>query len=72
MTMQEDLLRVFETLSPDQQQQVVNYVQTLVHPVGEPGHVFVQSRGLFTMDALDEMEAAIEDGTEEIDWRDWV
>ena len=74
MTMIDELLQTFNELDEAQQQRLLNFARILTKtPVikGESGESIVQATGFFDAQALDEMEAAIAEGCEGIDWRGW-
>ena len=65
MSLEKEILEELKKLSTDQQQRVLKYTRRMTQtpPVrGESGKSIIQSAGLFTEDALDEMARAIEEG----------
>ncbi|MBW4439586.1 MAG: hypothetical protein KME04_20795 [Pleurocapsa minor GSE-CHR-MK-17-07R] len=74
MTMTDELIEQFNRLDEAQQQRLLNFARILTKTPkvqGEPGTRIVQAVGFFDAQALDEIEAAINEGTEDIDWRGW-
>lgn len=74
MSITDDLMEQFKKLDKAQQQRLLNFARVLAKmPVvrGESGESIVQAVGFFDAQSLDEMEAAIQEGCEEIDWRGW-
>lgn len=74
MTVADQLLEQFNQLDESQQQRLLNFARILADTpqvAGEAGTSIVTATGYFDPQALDEMEAAIDDGCEEIDWRGW-
>jgi hypothetical protein len=74
MTTADELIEQFNKLDESQQQRLLNFARILTKtPMikGEPGTSIVQAVGFFDAQALDEIEAAINEGTEDIDWRGW-
>ncbi len=75
MTLADQLLEQFNKLDEAQQQRLLNFARILATTPsvkGEPGDRIVQAVGFFDTQSLDEMEAAINEGCEEIDWRGWA
>lgn len=74
MTLADQLLEQFNRLDKAQQERLLNFARILANTpdvTGEPGESIVRAAGLFDDQSLDEMEAAIDEGCEEIDWRGW-
>lgn len=74
MTLTEQLIEVFEKLDAAQQQRLLSYARIMTQTPdikGESGTSIVTATGFFDAQSLDEMEAAIKDGCEGIDWRGW-
>ena len=74
MTLAQELLDEFNKLDNAKQQRLLSFARILAKTPtikGEPGSSIVQATGFFDAQSLDEMQAAIQEGTEEIDWREW-
>jgi hypothetical protein len=74
MATTEELIEQFNKLDESQQQRLLNFARILSKtPVvrGEPGLSIIQATNFFDSESLDEMEAAINEGCEDIDWREW-
>lgn len=74
MTLTDQLIEQFNKLDVAQQQRLLNFARILTNtPViqGETGASIAAATGFFDTQSLDEMETAIEEGCEEIDWRGW-
>ena len=74
MSLANELLDEFNKLDDAQQQRVLNFARILAKTPtirGEPGSKIIQATGYFDIQSLDEMEAAIQEGCGEIDWREW-
>lgn len=74
MTLSEQLIEQFNKMDEAQQERLLNFARILTKtPVikGEPGTSIAAATGFFDAQSLDEMEAAIAEGCEEIDWRGW-
>ncbi len=74
MTLTDELIEQFNKLDAAQQQYLLNFARTLTKtPVskGESGASIAAATGFFDAQSLDEMEAAINEGCEEVDWRGW-
>lgn len=74
MTRAEQLIEQFNRMDESQQQRLLNFARILTqtpHIRGESGASIVTATGFFDVEALDEMEAAIQEGCEDIDWREW-
>jgi hypothetical protein len=74
MGIKDELIAQFDQLDEAQQHRLLNFARILANTPdvkGEPGPQIIQAVGFFDLDALDEMEAAIEEACEEIDWREW-
>lgn len=66
MTMTDELIEQFNRLDEAQQQRLLNFARILTKTPkvqGEPGTSIVQAVGFFDAQALDEIEAAINEGT---------
>ncbi len=75
MTMTEELLEHFSKLDVTQQRHILDVVRTATQTSnvrGESGQSILQSARLFDAQSLDEMETAINQGCEGIDWHDWA
>ena len=73
-TFERELLDEVNRLSEDQQQRVLSFARALTQMVdirGETGESLLTSIGIFDSSALDEMQKAIDEDCEEIDWRGW-
>lgn len=74
MSITDDLIEEFRKLDEAQQQRLLNFARILAKTPavkGESGTSIIQAVGFFDAQSLDEMEAAINEGCEEIDWRGW-
>lgn len=74
MTLTEQLIEQLNKLDEAQQQRLLNFARILTKTPtvsGEPGASILTATGFFDAQSLDEMEAAIKEGCEEIDWRGW-
>ena len=74
MALTEELVAHFNRMDTAQQQRLLNFARILAntpHIQGEPGSEIVQDTGYFDAQSLDEMEAAINAETEDIDWHGW-
>jgi hypothetical protein len=74
VTLSEQLIEQLKHMDEAQQQRLLNFARILTKtPVmkGEPGASIVAATGFFEAQSLDEMEAAIAEGCEEIYWRGW-
>ena len=74
MTLTDQLIEQFNKMDEAQQQRLLNFARILAKtPVirGESGANIITATGFFDAQSLDEMEAAIAEGCEEIDWRGW-
>lgn len=74
MTLIEQLIEQFNKMDEAQQQRLLNFARVLTRTPdiqGESGASIVKATGFFDAQSLDEMEAAIIEGCEEIDWREW-
>lgn len=58
-------------LSEQKQEQVLRYARSLQHPLGFSGNEFMQFAGLFPSEDLAEINAAIEEGCEQVDSSEW-
>ena len=70
----EQLIEQFNKMDESQQQRLLNFARILTQTPsirGESGANIVTATGFFDAESLDEMEAAIKEGCEEIDWRGW-
>jgi len=74
-SLREQLLEAFDKLAEEQQKQVIGYTRSLTSelPPGIPGEVLIALAKELNFDPQDlaEMEAAIEEGCERIDWDGW-
>lgn len=74
MTLSEQLVEQFNKMDENQQQRLLDFARILTKPSiikGELGKSIVMATGFFDMQSLDEMEAAIAEGCEQVDWRGW-
>jgi hypothetical protein len=75
IALREQLLDEFDKLPPEKQQQVLQFTRSLSStlPPGTPGEVLIElAHELnFSSDDLAQMEAAIEEDCERIDWDEW-
>jgi hypothetical protein len=74
MTLTDELIERFNKMDEAQQQRLLNFARILIKtPVvkGESGVSIAGATGFFDAQSLDEMEAAIAEGCEEIDWCGW-
>ena len=75
MSLKEQLIEQLDQLEPAQQVRVLNFARILAqtHSAvrGEQGESIVKAVGFFDAASLDEIETAIKNDTEEIDWRGW-
>lgn len=74
MTLSAQLIAVFEQLDERRQQLLLDFARTLAGPPavkGEPGARLAQATGYFDPQSLDEIEAAINEGCERVDWGEW-
>lgn len=74
MTMKDILIDQFERLDSAQQQRLLNFARILAQTPqrrGESGADIIRAVGFFDPNALDEIEAAIDALTEDIDWNEW-
>jgi len=74
MTVAEQILEQMNKMDEAQQQRLLDFAHILTKTPGikgESGASIVAATGFFDTQSLDEMQAAIADGTEEIDWRGW-
>jgi hypothetical protein len=74
MTLSEQLIEQFNKMDESQKQRLLNFARILTKTPairGEPGASITQATGFFDAQSLDEMEAAIAEGCEGIDWRGW-
>lgn len=74
MTLTDQLIEQFNKMDAVQQQKLLDFARMITQtPViqGESGASIIRATGLFDAQALDEIEAAIAEGCEEIDWRGW-
>jgi hypothetical protein len=72
MTLNEQLIEQLNKMDEAQQQRLLNFARILTRtPVikGERGASIVAATEFFDAQSLDEMEAAIAEDCEEIDWR---
>lgn len=69
-----ELLSEVNRLTPEQQRRVLSFARALsqVGEVrGESGASLIATIGMFGADDLDEMQRAIDEGCEGIDWGGW-
>lgn len=74
MTLTEEIMQYLNQLDDSQQQTLLNFARILSQtPIiqGESGESIMKSIGLFDTQSLDEIELAIEEGCEQIDWASW-
>ena len=74
MTLTDQLIEQFNKMDESQQQRLLNFARVLTKTPdirGESGASIINATGFFDTQSLDEMEAAIAEGCEGIDWRDW-
>lgn len=74
MTLRDSLIDQFERLDSAQQQRLLNFARILAQTPqrrGESGTDIIRAVGFFDPHALDEIEAAIESLTEDVDWNEW-
>lgn len=74
MTITEELIEEFKRLDESQKRYILDYIRSASQdyvPKGESPERLLASVGMFDTQSLDEMAAAIEEGCEEIDWREW-
>jgi hypothetical protein len=74
MTLTDQLIEQFSKMDEAQQQRLLHFARILTKTPfikGEPGASIITATGFFDPHSLDEMEAAIAEGCEEIDWRGW-
>lgn len=74
MTLSEQLIEQLNRMDEAQKQRLLNFARILTKTPaiqGERGASIVQATGFFDAQSLDEMEAAIAEGCEGIDWRGW-
>lgn len=75
ISLREQLLEAFDKLAEEQQKQVVGYIRSLNSelPPPIPGEVMLERARQINFDPADlaEMQQAIEEGCERIDWDGW-
>lgn len=74
VTLSQQLLEQLNRMDEVQKQRLLNFARILTKTSdiqGELGTSIVQAVGFFDSQSLDEMEAAIIESCEEIDWRGW-
>lgn len=64
------LLFELDRLKNEEQRRVLEYARSL-HPKGVPGHVLASKDYGFDAKELDEIERAISEGCEKIDYSEW-
>jgi len=69
-SIKEQLLNEFEKLSPEQQQQTLDFARSLKRPRGVPARSLLKYAGRIQPDDIKRMEEAIED-CEKIDLNEW-
>ena len=69
----EQVLRDLDELPPPMQQRVADFARALVDskPRGTPGPELLPLVGILDAQSAEEMRAAIEEGCEQVDPRDW-
>jgi hypothetical protein len=68
------LLEQVNKLDDEQQRRLLNYARLLANVPdirGESGKSLIASAGMFSKQALEQMERAIEEDCERIDWSGW-
>ena len=70
---EQELLGEFSKLTPEQQQQVLEYVRALKTSRlgGVPGNALFRFAGTIDAQDLEAMAQAIEDGCEQVDLHEW-
>ena len=74
MTITDQLIEELNKMDEPQQQRLLNFARILTKTPsikGELGISIISATGFFSPESLDEMELAISEGCEEIDWRGW-
>ena len=74
MTVTEEIIQYLNQLDEGQQQSILNFARILANtPIikGKSGKSIVGAVGFFDSQSLDEMETAIDEGCEQIDWAEW-
>jgi hypothetical protein len=75
MSIIEQVVEALKTLPPAEQRQVLGYVEGLAQAssaLRSPSGVkLLKYAGAFSPDFLDEMEASIEEGCEQVDLNEW-
>ena len=74
-SVKEEIISVLEHLTPEQQRQVLEFTQRMTTRLsaGTPGEVLMAAAREVNFDPadLEEMQQAIEEGCERIDWDGW-
>jgi len=66
-----EIIQALDRLDPEQLEEVLMFARQLSRPQGETLESLKEIIGLLPNEALDEIEAAIEDGCEKIDYDEW-
>lgn len=61
LDVRDQLINYLDRLTPEQQQQVLEFAANLARPHGTPSEILLQFAGSIPADQLDQMEKAIED-----------
>jgi hypothetical protein len=69
-SLKEQLLNEIDRLSPDQQQQMLDFAKNLIRPRGVPARLLLKHAGRIPLDDIKKMEEAIEE-CEKIDLNEW-
>ncbi len=67
----EELMSELDSLSAEQQRQVLRFARTLTAPKGTPGSDVLRFAGTLAPSDLKAMLRAIEEGCEQVDPHDW-
>jgi len=72
-TLEQRLVEQFRRLTAEQQRQLLNYAQTMTRPRGLSGRemIALARKVAFPPEDLVEMEQAIEEDCERVDWNGW-
>lgn len=73
-TLDEQIHEIVQNLSEDEKQKLLAFAELLGkhhQPIGEPAENLTPFIGLFDEEALNQMQAAIEEDCEQIDWENW-
>ena len=71
LSVREQIIYQLERLTPEQQQQVLEFTTRLVRPRGVPARSLLRFAGRIDPDDLQKMEKAIEEDCERIDADEW-